>query len=453
MPSISTLKSSYGSNPACVRPRCFRSPAHSSVPPSRTTASARSSCPCRLRQLRTAPIRPVPSLPPCSSLGRPTLTPRRSPLAAAFLAQLLLPDRSPRPCPTGRRRRPCAPLPRRPRVTWSPPDRGVGTKVPPLPSVSAPLFVPLCPSLCVFSPFRPTPLVPPPQRELGGAQETQISPRMGEEESRHRARMAAASLWWSGGGRRRQTTDADADGGGEREEAGKTKRRGPRRADASLPAGPGGNVPARFRGGRGRGPGDRSEDEEGSPNPPAPPFWSLLCKERMQQGLIEVGTQQPCSDVGAKQGGRRTRGSCSLPVPVPIAFLGSSPLRPHLHAVAAPHFPVPASRGVALVLSLSDARQPNLHRHIVLTNSSSEIMKKLDSSKVLELISQEWFFAIVGQVLAWRGYPSVTCRQGNQDAYKISELIVSFQVAHCEGCSKEHPILESNENKRLRSSI
>ncbi|KAJ1273077.1 hypothetical protein BS78_06G252500 [Paspalum vaginatum] len=52
--------------------------------------------------------------------------------------------------------------------------------------------------------------------------------------------------------------------------------------------------------------------------------------------------------------GAEARWIRSLPVPVPIPFLGPSPCRPHLHTVAAPQFAVPASRVTALVLPLRE---------------------------------------------------------------------------------------------------
>jgi sulfate transporter 3 len=41
---------------------------------------------------------------------------------------------------------------------------------------------------------------------------------------------------------------------------------------------------------------------------------------------------------------------------------------------------------------------------IVLANPGSEIMKKLDSSKVLEQIGHEWVFPTVGEAVASCGY-------------------------------------------------
>jgi len=43
---------------------------------------------------------------------------------------------------------------------------------------------------------------------------------------------------------------------------------------------------------------------------------------------------------------------------------------------------------------------PSCPFQIVLANPGSEIMKKLDSSKVLELIGHEWIFPTVGEAVS-----------------------------------------------------
>ena len=49
---------------------------------------------------------------------------------------------------------------------------------------------------------------------------------------------------------------------------------------------------------------------------------------------------------------------------------------------------------------------------LVLANPGSEAMKKMDKSKVLETVGQEWIFLTVGEAAAACNFMLCTCKSG-----------------------------------------
>lgn len=65
------------------------------------------------------------------------------------------------------------------------------------------------------------------------------------------------------------------------------------------------------------------------------------------------------------------------------------------------------------------------NEQLVLANPGSEVMKKLDKSKVLETIGQEWIFLTVGEAVAACNFMLHTCKPGVvTDDVAVDENIV-----------------------------